>query len=195
MRTLALDLESYSSVNLTKAGVYAYTSATDFEILLLAYAFDEEEVEIVDLAQGEAVPNKVLSAIQDKTIIKTAFNASFERTALSRHLGIQLTAEDWRCTEVQAAMLSLPLSLEAVGEVLGLEKQKLREGKELIRYFCMPCKPTKANENRTRNLPYHALEKWEQFKYYCKRDVEVERAIRKKLASYPTSRQNKSFMY
>lgn len=187
MRTLALDLETYSSISLTKAGVYAYTSATDFEILLLAYAFDEEEVEIVDLAQGETVPNKVLSAIQDKSFIKTAFNASFERTALSRHLGIQLTAEDWRCSEVQVAMLSLPLSLEAVGEVLGLEKQKLKEGKELIRYFCMPCKPTRTNENRTRNLPIHAQEKWEQFKYYCKRDVKVERAIRKKLASYPIS--------
>lgn len=187
MRTLALDLETYSSVNLTKAGVYAYTSATDFEILLLAYAFDEDEVEVIDLAQGETVPNKVLSAIQDKSVIKTAFNASFERTALSRYLGIQLTAEDWRCSEVQAAMLSLPLSLEAVGEVLGLEKQKLKEGKELIRYFCMPCKPTRTNENRTRNLPSHAKEKWEQFKYYCKRDVEVERAIRKKLASYPIS--------
>lgn len=188
MRTLALDLETYSSVNLTKAGVYAYTSATDFEILLLAYAFDEEEVEVIDLAQGETVPNKVLSAIQDKKIIKTAFNASFERTALSRYLGIQLTVEDWRCSEVQAAMLSLPLSLEAVGEVLGLEKQKLKEGKELIRYFCMPCKPTRTNENRTRNLPIHAQEKWEQFKYYCKRDVEVERAIHKKLASYPISK-------
>ena len=187
MRMLALDLETYSSVNLTKAGVYAYTSATDFEILLLAYAFDEDEVEVIDLAQGKTVPNKVLLAIQDKTVIKTAFNASFERTALSRYLGIQLTAEDWRCSEVQAAMLSLPLSLEAVGEVLGLEKQKLKEGKELIRYFCMPCKPSKTNENRIRNLPFHALEKWEQFKYYCKRDVEVERAIRKKLASYPIS--------
>ena len=185
MRTLALDLETFSSVNLIKAGVYAYTSATDFEILLFAYAFDDEEVQLIDLAQGECIPKKVLTALTDDAITKTAFNANFERTALSKYLGVKLHPDAWQCTAVQSAMLGLPLSLEGVGAVLGLEKQKLKEGKDLIRYFCSPCKPTKINDNRTRNLPCHALEKWEQFKGYCKRDVEVERDIRKKLMKYP----------
>lgn len=187
MRTLALDLETFSSVNLIKAGVYAYTSAVDFEILLLAYAFDNAEIQIIDLAQGECIPKEVLTALADDAIIKTAFNANFERTALSKYLGIRLQPNAWQCTAVQSAMLGLPLSLEGVGAVLGLEKQKLKEGKDLIRYFCSPCKPTKINDNRTRNLPCHALEKWEQFKGYCKRDVEVERDIRKKLMKYPIS--------
>jgi DNA polymerase len=185
MRTLALDLETFSSVNLIKAGVYAYTSATDFEILLFAYAFDDEEVQLIDLVQGERVSAEILKALTDDTITKTAFNANFERTALSKYFGIKLHPDAWQCTAVQSAMLGLPLSLEGVGAVLGLEKQKLKEGKDLIRYFCSPCKPAKTNDNRTRNLPCHALEKWEQFKGYCKRDVEVERDIRKKLMKYP----------
>ncbi len=187
MKTLALDLETFSSVNLIKAGVYSYTSAVDFEILLFAYAFDEEEVQLIDLAQGEKVPSQILTALADVEITKTAFNANFERTALSKYLGISLQPIAWQCTAVQSAMLGLPLSLEGVGQVLGLERQKLKEGKDLIRYFCTPCKPTKINDNRTRNLPCHALEKWELFKSYCKRDVEVERNIRKKLSKYPIS--------
>ena len=193
MRTLALDLETFSSVNLIKAGVYSYTSAVDFEILLFAYAFNEEEIQVIDLAQEENVPLEVLSALTDDAIIKTAFNANFERTALSTYLSIKLQPHAWQCTAVQSAMLGLPLSLEGVGEVLGLEKQKLKEGKDLIRYFCMPCKSTKANGFRTRNLPHHAPDKWEQFKDYCKRDVEVERTIRKKLTKYPISEREQKF--
>ncbi len=193
MKTLALDLETFSSVNLIKAGVYSYTSAIDFEILLFAYAFNEEEVQLIDLAQGEKVPSQILTALTDVEITKMAFNANFERTALSKYLGIRLQPNAWQCTAVQSAMLGLPLSLEGVGQVLGLERQKLKEGKDLIRYFCTPCKPTKVNDNRTRNLPCHALEKWELFKSYCKRDVEVERDIRKKLSKYPISEHEQMF--
>lgn len=184
-KVLAIDLETYSDVELVKCGVYAYADSPAFELLLFAYAFEGDEVTVVDLAQGERIPAEVLAAVCDETVIKTAFNANFERTCLSKHLRRTLLPESWHCSAVQAAMLALPRSLEDVGTVLGLEKQKMKEGRDLIRYFCMPCKPTKANEGRTRNLPGHAPEKWELFKQYCKRDVEVETAIRLKMRNFP----------
>jgi len=187
VRTLGIDIETYSSVELKKAGVYAYTSAADFEILLLAYAFDEDPVDIVDLARGELLPAELEEALTDERVIKTAFNANFERTCLSVYLERSLSPKAWRCTAVQAAMLGLPLHLAGVAKVLELEAQKMGEGMALIRYFSMPCKPTKTNGERIRNLPSHAPEKWATFKEYCKRDVEVEQSIRKKLEKYPIS--------
>ncbi|MDR3587326.1 MAG: hypothetical protein P4L59_18725, partial [Desulfosporosinus sp.] len=184
---LGIDIETYSCVDLKKAGVYAYTSAPDFEILLFAYAFDADPVEVVDLASGERLPPKILDALTDDSVIKTAFNAAFERTCLAVYLKQTLSPKAWRCTAVQSAMLGLPLHLAGVAKVLGLEEQKMSEGKALIRYFSIPCKPTKVNGGRTRNLPSHSLEKWAVFKDYCKRDVEVERAIRAKIEKYPIS--------
>lgn len=184
-RILEMDVETYSDVDLIKCGVYAYADSPAFEVLLFAYSFDGEETQIIDLAQGETIPAEVESAIFDDSVTKTAFNANFERTCLSRFFGTQLSPDSWHCSAVQAAMLALPRSLEDVGAVLGLDKQKMKEGKELIRYFCVPCKPTKANGGRTRNLPHHAPEKWELFKTYCKRDVDVEKAIRQKLRHFP----------
>ena len=172
-------------MDLINCGVYKYTDSDNFEILLFAYSVDDEETQIVDLASGEKLPEAIMEMLLDDSVIKTAFNANFERTCLSRHLGVKLKPEAWRCTAVQAAMLALPLSLEGVGVVLGLDKQKMSEGKELIRYFCSPCKPTKSNGGRTRNLPEDAPEKWELFKTYCIRDVDVEKQIRKKLWKYP----------
>ena len=184
-RILELDIETYSDVDLLKCGVYAYADSPAFEVLLFAYSFDGEETEIIDLAQGEVLPAEVEAAIFDEGVVKTAFNANFERTCLSKYFGRQLSPKSWHCSAVQAAMLALPRSLEDVGVVLGLERQKMKEGKELIRYFCVPCKPTKANGGRMRNLPCHALEKWELFKTYCKRDVDVEKAVRYKLRNFP----------
>lgn len=184
-RILEMDIETYSDVNLIKCGVYAYADSPAFEVLLFAYSFDGEETKIVDLAQGKTIPAEVESAIFDESIIKTAFNANFERVCLSKHFGRRISPKSWHCSAVQAAMLALPRSLEDVGAVLGLEKQKMKEGKDLIRYFCVPCKPTKSNGGRTRNLPCHAPEKWELFKTYCKRDVDVEKAIRYKLRNFP----------
>ena len=184
-RVLGIDIETFSDVDLIKRGVYAYADSRAFEVLLFAYSFEGEETQIIDLAQGETIPAEVESAIFDNSVTKTAFNANFERTCLSRHFGTKLSPDSWHCSAVQAAMLALPRSLEDVGAVLGLDKQKMKEGKELIRYFCVPCKPTKANGGRTRNLPWHAPEKWELFKTYCKRDVDVEKAIRQKLHHFP----------
>lgn len=184
-KQLAIDIETYSDIDLINCGVYKYTDSDNFEILLFAYAVDDGETKIVDLACGEEIPEEVMDMLFDDTVIKTAFNANFERTCISKHLGINLKPEAWRCTAVQAAMLALPLSLEGVGVVLGLDKQKMSEGKDLIRYFCSPCKPTKSNGGRTRNLPEDAPEKWELFKTYCIRDVDVEKQIRKKLWKYP----------
>lgn len=186
-KQLAIDIETYSDVDLINCGVYKYTDSDNFEILLFAYSVDDEETKIVDLASGEKLSEEIMEMLLDDSVIKTAFNANFERTCLSRHLGVKLKPEAWRCTAVQAAMLALPLSLESVGVVLGLDKQKMSEGKELIRYFCTPCKPTKSNGGRTRNLPENAPEKWEMFKTYCIRDVDVEKQIRKKLWKYPIS--------
>ena len=184
-RILEADIESFSDVDLVKCGVYAYADSPAFEILLFAYSFDGGETQIIDLAQGEKFPAEVEEAIFDVSVTKTAYNANFERTCLSKHFGRYIPPESWHCSAVQATMLALPRSLEDVGRVLGLDEQKMKEGKELIRYFCVPCKPTKANGGRTRNLPCHAPEKWELFKTYCKRDVDVEKAIRRKLHNFP----------
>ncbi len=184
-RILEADIESFSDVDLIKCGVYAYADSPAFEILLFAYSFDGGETQIIDLAQGEKLPAEVEDAIFDVSVTKTAYNANFERTCLSKHFGRYIPPESWHCSAVQAAMLALPRSLEDVGRVLGLDEQKMKEGKELIRYFCVPCKPTKANGGRTRNLPCHAPEKWELFKTYCKRDVDVEKSIRRKLHNFP----------
>lgn len=182
---LSMDIETYSDVDLTKCGVYAYSNSPNFTILLLAYAFGGEKTKIVDLVCGEQLSREVLNALADESVIKTAFNAMFERTCLSRFLGIQLSPASWQCTAVQAAMLALPLSLEGVGEVLNIERKKLKEGADLVRYFSIPCKPTKANDGRTRNLPEHAPDKWTLFKRYCIRDVDAEREIRQKLRNFP----------
>ncbi|ADL50531.1 DNA polymerase [Clostridium cellulovorans] len=187
MQTLSIDIETFSDVDLIKSGVYAYTASPNFEILLFAYAFDSDEVKIIDFASGEELPAEIIEALLNENIIKSAFNAQFERICLSRHLNKKLTANAWQCTAVQAATLGFPLSLDGVAQVLGLTEQKMKEGKELIRYFSIPCKPTRVNEGRTRNLPQHSSEKWNDFKKYCIRDVEVERAIRKKLSRYPIS--------
>lgn len=184
-RILEMDIETYSDVDLIKCGVYAYADSPAFEVLLFAYSFDGEETEVIDLARGELLPAEVESAIFDESIIKTAFNANFERICLSKHFERRISPKSWHCSAIQAAMLALPRSLEEVGAVLGLEKQKMKEGKDLIRYFCMPCKPTKSNGGRTRNFPCHAPEKWELFKNYCKCDVDVEKAIRYKLRNFP----------
>lgn len=184
-----IDIETYSSADLSKSGVYRYTEAPDFEILLFAYSIDAQEVNVVDLASGEKIPNEILQALRDPLITKWAFNAHFERICLSRYLGMStgtyLDPSSWRCSMIHSAYLGLPLSLKGVGVVLGLEKQKLEEGKDLIRYFCVPCKPTKVNGGRTRNLPTHASEKWKLFKEYNIRDVEVELQIQKRLRNYP----------
>jgi DNA polymerase len=185
MKTLAIDIETYSSVDLGKSGVYAYTEAEDFEILLFAYCFDDEEIQIVDLASGEKLPDEVVDALTDSEIIKTAFNAQFERTCLAKHLKTPMPPEQWRCSMAHALTLGLPTSLAGVAKCLKLTNQKMKEGKALIRYFSLPCRPTKANGKRTRNLPCHDKEKWETFKTYCIKDVEVERQIRKRLEHYP----------
>ena len=201
MENLSIDLETFSSVDLKKCGVYKYAESEDFEILLFGYSVDGSEVKVVDLAQGETIPDTVLSALTDETVIKWAFNAQFERVCLSRYLrdkginvnpgktgkseGLFLNPSSWHCTMIWSATLGLPMSLENVGAVLGLDKQKLTSGKNLIKYFCLPCNPTKVNGGRTRNKYFHDKEKWEQFKSYNKRDVEVEMSIQEKLSRFP----------
>lgn len=187
LKHLSIDIESFSSVEISKCGAYKYSESTDFEILLFAYSVDGQPVEVIDLAQGETIPEEIIVALSDETVIKHAFNANFERVCLSRFLGIDgfLNPRSWQCTMVWAATLGLPLSLARVGAVLGLDKQKLSEGKDLIRYFCVPCKSTKTNSGRTRNLPSHDLGKWSEFKAYNVRDVEVELAIQDKLLKFP----------
>ena len=205
MKNLEIDIETYSSIDLSKCGVYKYAEAEDFEILLFGYSVDGGEVIVVDLAAGESIPAEVVDALTDDAVTKWAFNAAFERVCLSRYLSDQgvsldpfhdkhplsqectryLNPESWKCSMIWSAYLGLPLSLEGAGAVLGLEKQKLSEGKDLIRYFCVPCKPTKANGGRTRNLYSHDAEKWERFKAYNVRDVETEMQIQAKLQKYP----------
>lgn len=184
---LAIDIETFSDVSLPDCGVHRYVASGRFEILLFAYSLNGGEIHIIDLASGGIMPDAILGYLKNDSVIKTAFNASFERNCLNTHFGLNLKPEAWRCTAVQAAMLALPLSLEGVAEALNLDKKKMSEGKELIRYFCLPCKPTKANGGRTRNRPEDASEKWEKFKAYCIRDVEVEMQIREKLKNYPVS--------
>ena len=189
MKSISWDLETYSSVDLTKCGVYRYCESEDFEILLAAYSIDGGAVQVTDLACGEKLPQEILDALEDETVEKWSFNSQFERICLSRLLsypaGDYLAPASWRCSMVWASTLGLPRSLESVGAVLGLEKQKLTEGKDLIRYFCVPCRPTKANGGRTRNLPEHDPEKWERFKAYNLRDVETEMQIQERLSRFP----------
>lgn len=203
MKNLSIDIETYSSVDLGKCGVYRYTEASDFDIILFGYSVDHGSVQVVDLACGEVIPAEIIKALTDKNVTKWAFNAQFERICLSRWLkdnsgfdnngysisddtvGNYLAPSSWKCTMVWSAYMGLPLSLEKVGFVLGLDKQKLTEGKELIKFFCQPCNPTKANGGRTRNLPIHAMDKWERFKRYNARDVEVELSIQDKLRKIP----------
>ena len=189
MKSISWDLETYSSVDLTKCGVYRYCESEDFEILLAAYSIDGGAVQVTDLACGEKLPQEILDALEDETVEKWSYNSQFERICLSRLLGYPagdyLAPESWRCSMVWASTLGLPRSLESVGAVLGLEKQKLTEGKDLIRYFCVPCRPTKANGGRTRNRPEHDPEKWERFKAYNLRDVETEMQIQKRLSNFP----------
>lgn len=189
MKILSIDIETYSSANLAKSGVYRYVESPDFEILLFGYSIDSGEVQVVDLASGEKLPCDVISALMDETVIKWAFNANFERICLSRFLGLPtgkyINPSSWKCSMVWAATMGLPLSLEGVGSVLKLDKQKLTEGKDLIKYFCQPCAPTKSNGQRTRNHPHHAPDKWSAFKKYNIRDVEAEMSIQEKLARFP----------
>ena len=209
MKSLSLDLETYSDVNLAKCGVYKYAESPAFEILLFGYAVDGGPVQIIDLAQGETIPEEILDALTDDTVTKWAFNANFERVCLSRYLtdlgrsldpfydqhplsqecAQFLNPAGWKCSMVWSAYLGLPLSLEGVGAVLNLDNQKMKEGRDLIRYFCVPCKETKTNGCRTRNLSQHALDKWNLFKSYNKRDVEVEMAIQQRLQKYPVPEQ------
>ena len=189
MQTLSIDLETYSDQPLAKTGVYRYVESPDFEILLFAYSVDGGPVQQIDLACGEKIPSEILYALEDEIVTKWAFNANFERICLSRFLGYPtgdyLEPDSWKCSMVWAAYMGLPLSLEGVGAVLGLEKQKLTEGKDLIKYFCQPCAPTKTNGQRTRNLPEHAPDKWLAFKRYNVRDVETEMSIQARLSKYP----------
>ena len=189
MKSISWDLETYSSVDLTKCGVYRYCESEDFEILLAAYSIDGGAVQVTDLACGEKLPQEILDALEDETVEKWSYNSQFERICLSRLLGYPagdyLAPASWRCSMVWASTLGLPRSLESVGAVLGVEKQKLTEGKDLIRYFCVPCRPTKANGGRTRNRPEHDPEKWERFKAYNLRDVETEMQIQERLSRFP----------
>lgn len=185
---LSCDIETYSSVDLRKSGVYRYTEAGDFEVLLFAYSVDGGEVHVVDLANGEEIPKDITDAILDENVTKWAFNATFERVCLSRLIGLPqgeyLNPTSWKCTMVWSAYLGLPLSLEGAAIVTGADKQKLAEGKDLIRFFSIPCRPTKTNGGRTRNLPIHDPERWDNFKAYNKRDVETELAIQEKLSKF-----------
>ena len=189
MKTISIDIETFSSVDLAKSGVYRYAESPDFEVLLFGYSVDGGAVSVVDLASGEKIPPHILAALEDETVIKCAFNANFERICLSRLLGYEtgryLSPISWHCTMVWSAYMGLPLSLQGCGAVLRLDRQKLTEGKELIRYFCVPCQPTKTNGGRTRNRPGDAPEKWARFKIYNARDVETEAEIQQKLSRFP----------
>lgn len=203
--SLSIDIETYSDIDLKKSGSYRYSESQNFEILLFAVSVNNGPIEVYDLACGETIPEEILMALTDDGVIKWAFNANFERICISNWLrknyperfvsysitedtvGNYLNPASWRCSMVWSAYMGLPLSLEGVGAVLGLEQQKMKEGKDLIRYFCIPCAPTKTNGGRTRNLPHHSADKWTLFKEYNKRDVEVEIAIQKKAPSLSCS--------
>ena len=189
MKNLSIDLETYSSVDINKAGVYRYSESPDFEVLLFGYSVDGDPAQVVDLACGESIPAEIQEALVDPAVTKWAFNASFERVCLSRYLGLPsgayLDPQQWRCSMVWSAYLGLPLSLAGVGAVLKLEKQKLATGKDLIKYFCQPCEPRKSNNGRTRNRPTDAPDKWAMFKAYNLRDVDTEVAIQGKLSRFP----------
>ncbi len=203
MKELSIDLETYSDVDISKSGAYKYAESDNFEILLFGVSVDNEPVVVYDLTAGDEIPTEILAALSDDNVTKWAFNASFERVCLSNWLRkhhpeyfktyksegdpVQnyLDPTSWKCTLVWSAYMGLPLSLEGVGAVLKLQDQKMKEGKDLIKYFCCPCKPTKVNGGRTRNLPEHAPDKWEIFKAYNRRDVEVELTIKQKLLKFP----------
>lgn len=193
-RVLSIDLETYSDVDLPNCGVYRYVEG-DFHILLFAYAFDDEETRCVDMACGEQLPAEVVDAIHNENIIKSAWNAQFERICLSKYFGTQLSPDAWQCTMVWAASLSLPLKLATAAQALKTAQQKDAVGERLIRYFSLPCKPTKANGGRTRNLPEHAHEDWKLFKSYCIQDVETERDIRRRLEKFPLLPQEWDFYH
>jgi DNA polymerase len=184
MHTLNIDIETYSSADLKSSGVYKYVESPDFTILLIGYAFDGEAVQLLDCINASHLEEyqHLCDALVDPECLKTAHNASFERTCLAKFFGIELPPEQWQCTMVKAAMLGLPLSLDGVSTVLRLAERKDSEGKALIKYFCQPCKPSKVNEQRTRNLPHHDPAKWEKFKEYCRQDVVVEKAILDKIS-------------
>ena len=194
IKTLSIDLETKSSVDISKAGVYKYAQSPDFDILLFGVSINSGPVTVYDLACGDVLPDEILASLPDSDVTKWAYNASFERICISEWLRKKypqysakryLDPSSWKCSMVWAAYNGLPFGLEKVGAVLGLEQQKLKEGKDLIRYFCSPCKPTKSNGGRTWNLPEHAPEKWDLFKKYNQRDVEVEMQIQDRLRSYP----------
>ena len=185
MKQINIDIETYSGTDLTKAGVYKYAEDPSFSVLLFGYSVDRGPVRCIQCARGAKIPQEIIQALQDPKVLKFAFNATFERVCLSSYLGIHLSPVSWRCTMVHSLYLGLPGSLAAVGAVLGLEKQKLTEGKELIKYFSVPCKPTKTNGGRTRNLPEHDREKWDAFVRYNIRDVETEMGIGEKLSRFP----------
>lgn len=203
IKEMSIDLETYSDVDISKCGAYKYAESDNFEILLFGVSIDGGEVQVFDLACGDTIPDDILTALSDDTVTKWAFNANFERICLSNWLrkhhpahfkgysipedpaSKYLDPASWKCTMIWSAYMGLPLSLEGVGAVLKLQDQKMKEGKDLIKYFCCPCKPTKVNGGRTRNLPEHAPDKWETFKTYNKRDVDVEMAIKQRLSKFP----------
>lgn len=186
MNSISIDIETFSGANLQKSGVYRYAESDDFEILLFGYSVDGGEVQVVDLACGEEIPDEIINALLDDSVTKWAFNAMFERVCLSKWLNLKeyLDPASWKCSMIWSAYMGLPLSLEGVGAVLGLEKQKLTEGKDLIKYFCSPCSPTKSNGGRVRNLPEHDMDKWERFKAYNLRDVEAEMSIQQRFSKF-----------
>ena len=186
-KRLSIDLETFSSVDISKAGAYKYAEAPDFEILLLAYAWGDDPVQVLDLLNpdDEDTVLVIMASIQDPNIVKVAQNSAFERVCLAKHLGVDMPPEEWEDTMILAAMNGLPLSLDTAGAALQLPDRKLTTGKALINYFCKPCRPTISNGGRTRNLPHHAPEKWAQFIEYCRRDVEVEQAIYRRLRRFP----------
>lgn len=191
MRNLSIDIETYSSKDIGKCGLYNYVQATDFEILQFAYSFDDDDVKIIDLARGEQLPQELIAALSDKNVVKTAYNAAFEWYCLSKFWYTPI--EQWRCTMVKGLYCGYPAGLAAIGNAMGLseDKKKLSTGKALIRKFCVPCRQTKKNGGRTRNLPHHEPEQWELFKEYCRQDVVTEREIKKKLDAieFPQSEQ------
>ena len=185
MTILTIDIETYSSTDLIKCGVYRYVEAPDFEILLFGFAYDDEPVQVIDLTAFEDLPDQVLHDLTDPSVTKAAYNANFERTCISKHFGIECDPLQWRCTSVWALALGLPGHLAAVAEVLKLDAQKDAKGKALIKYFSVPCTATKTNGMRERNYPHHAPEKWEEYKAYNLQDVVVEREVRRKLEHFP----------
>ncbi|MCJ7839957.1 DNA polymerase [Lederbergia sp. NSJ-179] len=189
MVTLSIDIETYSGINLLQTGVYKYVEDPDFEILLFAYAFNDDPVTVIDLTDFENVPENVMESLTDPKILKTAFNANFERTCIAKHFGLEMDPAQWQCSSVHALTLGLPNYLDGVAKAMKLDVEKDQKGKNLIKYFSVPCKPTKVNGGRTRNYPHHDPDKWIQYIEYCRQDVIVEREIRKKLKKFPIPKQ------